>query len=269
MGLALIRIHVEAGLRGTGLTRVLSSEPGDCGPRYEVQVKRTGGNGGDQVATRDRPSYTMAEAARYLSIPAPTIRAWFPGLDYPRQCFKPVIRKAAPDDRRLSFLNLVEAHVLRALRTRRGISMIDVRKVVDDVQERLGIDRLLISPKLKAGAGRMFIDLYSELIELPMSAQIVIRSAFDHHLEAVVHDPGGVPLKLYPWMPDPLGWPRTTIMIDPKVSFGTPVTAYRGISTAVLTDMIDAGVRLDDLAAEYGLSSEEVEDAIRFERAAA
>ena len=29
------------------------------------------------LPARDRPSYTMAEAARYLSIPAPTIRAWF------------------------------------------------------------------------------------------------------------------------------------------------------------------------------------------------
>jgi hypothetical protein len=113
----------------------------------------------------------------------------------------------------------------------------DVRKAIDDVQDRLGIDRLLISPKLKAGTGRMFLDLYSELIELPMSGQIVIRSAFEHHLEAVVHDPRGVPVKLYPWMPDPLGKRRTTIMIDPELSFGAPVTAHRRISMAVLTDL--------------------------------
>ncbi len=113
----------------------------------------------------------------------------------------------------------------------------------------------------------MFLDIYSELIELPMSGQIVIRSAFEHHLEAVVHDPEGVPVKLYPW--DPLGKPRTTIIIDPEVSFGTPVTAYRGISTAMLTDLVDAGLSLDDLAVGYGLSSEEVGDAIRFECAAA
>jgi uncharacterized protein (DUF433 family) len=232
-------------------------------------VKNPSGNGSDLLAARDRPSYTMAEAARYLSIPAPTIRAWFLGLDYPRQYFKPVIRKAAPDDIRLSFSNLVEAHVLRALRTKHGISMADVRKAIDEVQESLGINRLLISPKLKAGAGKMFIDLYSELIELPMSGQIVIRTAFEHHLEAVVHDPEGVPVKLYPWMPDPLGNLRTTIMIDPEVSFGAPVTAHRGIRTAVLTDMVDAGVSLDDLATECGLCSEEVADAIRFERAAA
>jgi Protein of unknown function (DUF433) len=49
-------------------------------------------------------------------------------------------------------------------------------------------------------------------------------------------------------------------MIDPEVSFGTPVTTYRGISTAVLTDMVDAGLSLDDVAAEYRLSSEEVGD---------
>jgi len=238
----------------------------DAGLGHEVQVMKSAG---DQVAPQDRPSYTMAEAARYLSIPAQTIRAWFLGLDYPRQHFKPVIRKAVPDNRRLSFSNLVEAHVLRALRTKHGISMGDVRKAIDDVQDRLGIDRLLISPKLSAAGGRKFLDLYFKLIGVPTSGQIVIRSAFEHHLEAVVHDPEGVPVRLYPWMPDPLGKPRTTIMIDPLVSFGTPVTAYRGISTAVLTDMVDAGLSLDDLATEYGLSSEEVGDAIRFESAAA
>lgn len=232
-------------------------------------MMKPGGDVGGRLAVQDRPSYTMAEAARYLSIPAPTIRAWFLGLDYPRQYLKSAIRKAAPDDWRLSFSNLVEAHVLRGLRTKHGIFMADVRKAIDDVQERLSIERLLISPKLKAGAGKMFIDQYSELIELPMSGQIVIRSAFEHHLEAVVHDPEGAPVKLYPWMPDPLGKPRTTIMIDPEVSFGTPVTAYRGIGTAVLTDMVDAGVSFDNLATEYALSSEEVADAIRFERAAA
>jgi len=232
-------------------------------------VRNPGGNSGDQLAARDRPSYTMAEAARYLSIPAPTIRAWFMGLDYPKQYFKPVIKKAVQDDKRLSFSNLVEAHVLRALRTKHGISMAEVRKAIDDVQAKLGIDRLLISPKLKAGAGRMFLDLYAELIELPMSGQIVIRGAFAHHLEAVVHDPQGVPVKLYPWMPDPLGKPRTTIMIDPEMSFGAPVTTSRGISTAVLTDLVDAGLSFEELGAEYGLSSEEVGDAIRFERAAA
>lgn len=232
-------------------------------------MKKPGAIDADRPAARDRPSYTMAEAARYLSIPAPTIRAWFQGLDYPKQVFKPVIRKAVPGDKRLSFSNLVEAHVLRALRTRHGISMADVRQAIDDVQNRLGIDRLLISPKLKAGAGRMFIELYTELIELPMSGQIIIRSAFEHHLEAVVHDPQGVPIRLYPWMPDPLGKPRTTIMIDPEVSFGAPVTTVRAISTGVLTDLVDAGLSCDDLAAEYGLSPEEVGDAIRFERAVA
>ncbi len=232
-------------------------------------MKNSDGIVRNQLATRDRSSYTMAEAARYLSIPAPTIRAWFLALDFPRKYFKPVTRKAVPEYRRLSFANLVEAHVLRALRTKHGIPMAAVQTAIDEVQDRMGIDRLLISPKLRTAAGRMFLDLYSELIELPMSGQIVIRSAFEHHLEAVIHDPEGVPVKLYPWMPDPLGKPRTAIMIDPEVSFGAPVTAYRGIRTAVLTDMVDAGLSLGDLAAEYGLSSEEVGDAIRFERAAA
>jgi hypothetical protein len=34
------------------------------------------------------PAYTIAEAGRYLKIPAPTVRSWVMGRDYPKQSGK-------------------------------------------------------------------------------------------------------------------------------------------------------------------------------------
>jgi uncharacterized protein (DUF433 family) len=226
-----------------------------------TQERRSG-----QKNVRVMPAYTIAEAARYLSMPSPTLRSWFAGIE---GHFKPVIRWEAASDHRLSFSNLVEAHVLRALRTKHGISMPNVRKAIRYVEEKEGIDRLLLHPGLRAGLGRLFLRRYAELIELAPSTQHVIEKALEKYLEAVVQDPGGFPVKLYPWIPDPRVGPRRSIVIDPEVSFGRPVTQLRGITTVVLADQFDAGASIEELADDYELSPEAIEDALAFERAAA
>ncbi len=215
---------------------------------------------------RATPAYTVAEAARYLSIPYPTLRSWFAGIE---GHFKAVVRWEVAEDHRLSFSNLVEAHVLRALRTKYGISMSNVRTAIRYVEQRENIDRLLLHPGLRAGLGRLFLKKYAELIELAPSTQHVIERAFEQYLEAVVQDPVGVPVKLHPWIPDPQVGPKKSIVIDPKVSFGRPVTTIRGITTVVLADQFDAGASIEALAEDYGLSQAAIEDALAFERAAA
>jgi hypothetical protein len=141
---------------------------------------------------RATPAYTVTEAARYLSIPYPTLRSWFAGIE---GHFKAVVRWEVAEDHRLSFSNLVEAHVLRALRTKYGISMANVRTAIRYVEQRESIDRLLLHPGLRAGLGRLFLKKYAELIELAPSTQHVIERAFDQYLEAVVQDPVGVPVR--------------------------------------------------------------------------
>ena len=212
------------------------------------------------------PAYSVAEAARYLSMPSATLRSWFAGID---GHFRAVIRWEVPGDPRLSFSNLVEAHVLRAVRTKHGISMPNVRKALEYVEKKEKIERLLLHPGLRAGLGRLFLKKYAELIELAPSAQHVIEKALEQYLVAVVADPVGIPIKLYPWIPDPRVGAKRSIVIDPQLSFGRPVTSLRGITTAVLADQFDAGASIEDLVEDYGLSPQAIEDALAFERAAA
>ena len=69
---------------------------------------------------RKSPVYTLAEAAHYLRIAPATVRAWMLGSSYATQAgsvfAQPLIARADASGRRLSFENLVELHVLRALR---------------------------------------------------------------------------------------------------------------------------------------------------------
>jgi len=217
---------------------------------------------------REAPSYTFAEASRYLRVPAPTVRVWVVGLHGERQQFEPLIRRPDSRDKRLSFNNLVEIHVLRALRTQHGVPMKFVRQALREAEDQFGIPRLLIHKELSAAPGRMFLDRYGQLVDLTRSGQLALKDIFRSYLRAVVCDPQGVPVRLYPWIPARFEGPSKSIYIDPYRAFGAPVAGRRGISTAVLASRIDAGESVASVASDYGLESGEVEEAIRFERAA-
>jgi len=169
----------------------------------------------------------------------------------------------------LSFWNIVEAHVLRSLRTEHGVSMDKLRQAVSYAEQALNVSRLLLSQELCTEAGSLFIERYGEIIDISSSGQIAMRSMFREHLARVEWDEWKFPARLFP--PFTAGVFRTgarAVSIAADVAFGRPVLARGGISTAVIAARIDAGERLDDLAADYDLTPDDIEDAVLYERAA-
>jgi len=220
-------------------------------------------------APHEAPAYGIAEAARYLRIPPATLRSWTVGRSYRRGdgkgFFPPLIPLADPDERILSFSNLVEAHVLRALRTVHEISIKDLRKAIRYAEEELGVEHLLVSEELYANR-ELFLQKYGTLINLSKSGQYAMESVLAAHLERVVWKLS-VPVRLYPFLSDDND--RTKVIaIDPSVKFGRPVVASRSISTAVIVTRVDAGESMDALAKDYGLTPDEITAAIVYERAA-
>src|SRR5476649_2633957 len=113
---------------------------------------------------RHQPAYPLTEAARYLKLPPATLRAWTLGRRYPttqgKGDFRPLIRPASGKPPLLSFSNLFEAHVLRALRAEHGVSVKALRQAVEFAERKLGIERLLLRPELRSEAGQVFLDRY-------------------------------------------------------------------------------------------------------------
>ena len=220
---------------------------------------------------REMPAYGIAEAAHHLHMPVATLRSWVLGRTYPRvegtAEFEPLIRLPGRNGRRLSFNNLVEAHVLRALRTRHSVEMRMVRPALTYAEERLGIERLLLSEQLWTAGGELFLDRLGELINLSRSGQLAIRRLLEAYLRRVDRDDHHLPVRLFPFLTGDPGDGRT-VVIDPGVSFGRPTIAGSGISTGALVERIDAGESVDELADDYGLSIAQVEAAVLYERAA-
>lgn len=206
---------------------------------------------------KNLPAYPLAEAARYARVPRATLATWVPGLIKPASAHPPT----------LSFLNLVEAHVLRALRMDHGVPMPAVRKALAYAERELGIRRLLLSEELSSNAGKVFLERYGQLINLSQSGQLAMESVLQSHLRRVEWDKSQLPVRLRPFVPG-ISDNQAAIAIDPAVQFGRPIIASHGISTAAITRRLDAGESTRDLMADYGITEDEILQAVLYERAA-
>lgn len=221
---------------------------------------------------RNQAAYTLAEAARYLRLPGATLRSWVVGRPYPKAGsagrFQPLIKPSSGRPPVLSFWNLIEAHVLRSLRTEHGVSLKDLRTAIRYAERELNIERLLLNKELCTQAGKVFLDRYGELINLSASGQLAMRKIFDEHLKRVEWGNWQFPVRLYPFVS--VGEPIAgkPIAIDPTIAFGRPVLLRRGISTSAIAERINAGETVRDLAADYELEQSEIEQAILYARAA-
>ena len=92
----------------------------------------------DLDALRRTPAYPFVEAAHYLRLPKSTLRSWFLG----QAGFRSLIRlDSKTPSEGLSFINLVEAHVLAGIRRIHGVPLPKVRKSLAYVANHLDVQR--------------------------------------------------------------------------------------------------------------------------------
>jgi len=203
-------------------------------------------------------SRPLAEAARYLRLAPATLRSWVLGRPYPTAKdvgqFRPLIHPPDRNSTVLSFWNLIEAHVLRSLRTEHGVALRAVRASLDFAQRSLQLNRLLLSPELRTDAGQIFLDRYGHLISLSASGQLALRRLFDEHLKRIEWDAWRFPVRLYPFLQAETLPEATPIVIDPAIAFGRPILIRRGVSTSAIAARIDAGEQVSDLASPAELA---------------
>ena len=219
---------------------------------------------------RQLPTYTISEAAHYLRLPRSTLHAWVAGQASYRtsggsRFFRPVI--ALPDKRLglLSFINLVEAHVLDAIRREHEVPLQKVRKALDYLAQRLSSHHPLAEQRFETDGVDLFIRHYGDLINIAQSGQLAMRKIMEAYLRRVEWDAAGVVARLYPFTRKRTPDEPKAIVIDPRISFGRPVLAGSGIPTAVIAERYKAGESIDQLADDYGRERLAIEEAIRCE----
>ncbi|HEY6546730.1 MAG TPA: DUF433 domain-containing protein [Vicinamibacteria bacterium] len=215
---------------------------------------------------RGRPAgtialYRPAEVARYVGVPKATLRAWFFG----QRGFKPVLAPPEGGQGCLSFTNLVEAHVLEALRRKHHLSLQKIRPALQYLGKAFRSEHPLVDHKLRTDGLSLFVDRYGQLINATRQGQLAMMRILEAFLERVEWGPGGAVARLYPFprQGDVSGQPRA-VVIDPRVAMGRPVLAGTNIPALAVAQRWRAGEPLADLARDYDRPAAEIEEAVRW-----
>lgn len=216
------------------------------------------------------PAYTILEAAHYLAVPPATVRYWAVGRDR----YAPLIVTPKHSPVLLSFLNLVELHILASIRRVHEVKMPSIRKAIRFLKKgaQCSVDRRhpLLSRDLETDGVDLFIEEYGSLINISKSGQTAMREIIGAALRRIERDPHGIPIRLYPFTrADDTKDAPAMIVIDPNLSAGRPVIVGTGLAVQLIAERYKAGESINDLAQDYERSHEEIEEAVRCELPAA
>jgi len=144
--------------------------------------------------------------------------------------------------------------------------MHQVRPALAYVQRELEIQRPLADASFATDGVSLFVDQLGRLVNVSKNGQLALAEILATYLKRVERDPRGVPIKLYPFTRKAVTADAPApVEINPTVAFGRPVLRDRGVATAVLADRFKAGDTLAELAADYDVATEQIEEAIRVE----
>ena len=213
------------------------------------------------------PTYGISEAAHYLGIPIATLRSWVVGRYYKtddgKKSFKPIIELSDKIHKRLSFINLVEAHVLNALRRQHNVFLPKIRSALNFLKRKLKSNHPLADQQFESDGLDIFIQEYGRLINISQEGQFAMRAVLQVYLQRIRRGPTGSPAKLYLFTRGYRADEPRAVVVDPEIAFGRPALAGKGIAISVSVERYKAGETMKELTEDYGSSQEEIEEAFR------
>jgi uncharacterized protein (DUF433 family) len=216
------------------------------------------------------PLYTAVEAAHFLGVPSATFGTWahgyvrtFPGRSVTGD---PMLTsfaagRGAPT---IPFVGLAEGMVVAAFR-KAGVSMQHLRKAVRVLEQEIGLNHALASRRLYTDGAVVLYD-YAErsgdvevaALTVVASQQRVFRDVVEEYLTRIEYGPDDWAARLIS--------PATraqVIVVDPARSFGQPIFVRGAARVEDVIDRWRAGEHLPDVAEDFGVPFEDVEDYLR------
>jgi uncharacterized protein (DUF433 family) len=222
------------------------------------------------------PLYSIAEAARYLDVPASTFATWARGYrrtrpGRPTAVGRPIVTALGrPGDRGavVPFIGLAEAVVLSAMR-QSGVPLQRIRPALDELARTVGVEHALASERLYTDGAEILYDyagitknadvaLAARELVVVRNGQRVFNEIVASYLRRVEFAKDGYARRIQ--LP---AYQRAMVIADPGRGFGQPVFAHGGARLEDILNMFQAGEPIAVVADEYGVPRDEVEDAIR------
>ena len=191
------------------------------------------------------------------------MRSWVKGRAYPtrggRRQFLPIVIPADPDGM-LSFRNLVELQVLRALRVKHGVRIDTVRKAIEFMRKVLEVEHPLASARMLTDGSDLFVKFLETMVRT-RDGQVVFGEIVAEHLSRVEWE-NDEPVRLFPF-PRRGARADRNVVLDPRVRWGKPVLVGTAIPVEDIAERRAAGESVQSIARDYGRSVEEIRGALR------
>jgi uncharacterized protein (DUF433 family) len=207
----------------------------------------------------EAPAYSCAEAANYARVPYQTVRYWAVG----RPGVLPLIQLPESQPIALSFLNLLECHVLHALRTKYDLQTRAVRHALGTLNRLHRSKHPLLENTLSTDRISLFWENAGEVVDLNRGGQTAMKELLQRYLQRI--EVTDNILKFYPFVRTDRQEEPKIVSIVPTVAFGRSVIDGTGISTAVIASRFYARESIEDLAEEYGRTPTEIQEAVIWE----
>jgi uncharacterized protein (DUF433 family) len=211
----------------------------------------------------DEPMYTTTQVSRIVRAPYQTIRYWAFGRD----SIPPLFGVPHVTPRALSFANMLECHVLNAMRTKYELDLRNVRSALETLANKFQDPRRrhpLLTEDFRTNGIELFIN--EGAVNISAGGQATLLPLLNIYLERIqwsVTELG--PLKFYPFVYEVSASEPKIISLTPAIAAGHPVIDGTGVSTAVIASRFFARESPHALALEYELSERQIEEAIRWE----
>lgn len=223
------------------------------------------------------PLYTVTDAARIVDVPPSTLATWAKGYvrqfpDRPEVMGEPVVAYVPPERvgaPAIPFVGLAEALVLAAIR-RSGVPMQRVRPALQALNEGLGLEHALASKKLYTDGAELLFDFGEHhrdsidgqiALELVVvrSGQRIFETVIEEYLKRVDYDPDDGYARLI-HVP---AYKKAQVVVDPNRAFGAPIFEHGAGRVEDVLQRFWAGESLDELASDYGVPPDQLEDVVR------
>jgi len=198
------------------------------------------------------PTYQIGEAAAYAQIAPQTVVQWHK--------IDAALLKQREARSALSYYQLIEVAVVAAFR-KAGVPMKNIRATRAYAANELKSEYPFAQYRFKENAKHLYLDSQQvdvkdgTILQADQGGQLAWESIIGRLREFEYED--DVALR---WHVAGQGLP---IIIDPRVSFGAP--AVHGTPTWVIRGRFEAGESNTDIAEDFGLKTEEVKAALKFE----
>lgn len=219
----------------------------------------------EPVDLLERPTYSMSQVDRLLSLKSGTARRWIDGYQRGGKFYEPVVRPERTDHEIVTWGEFVETRLLSEYRDA-GVPMLNLRPAILRLREQFGAYPLARAKPFVQG--RQLVHEIQADVNLPEVLRLVVVSKNDQLVlsesarnfynsldYSVASD--SVALRVRPQRGN------DDVLVDPLRQFGEPVV--RSVPTDVIAEQVRAGDHIESIAALFDLTVSQVESAIRYE----